>query len=85
MRLISRIVIVVGLLITVGANLATCYGLSTAVNGMRAAESNGIASVAWGMASAYSWCFVSLFGCFLLLVGLVIAAVARPPARAAAV
>ena len=82
MRVISRVLIVVGLLITVASNLATFYGLFTAVNGMRTAETNGIASVAWGMTSAYSWSFASLFGCFLLVVGLILAAF-RSPAKAA--
>ena len=84
MRVVSRVLIVVGLLITIAGNLATFYGVRAAVRGMMNAESAGIASVAWGMTSAYSWSAVSLLGCFLLIVGLVLAAV-RSPAKAAAV
>lgn len=80
MRVISRIVIVVGLLISIAGNIATYYSARTAVNGMLADLSNGIAPVSWGLTSTYAWCFVSLFGCLLLLVGLVLAAVARSPA-----
>lgn len=78
--MISRVLIVVGLLITVGGNLVTFNGVRNAVNGMMSAESNGIASVAWGMSSAYSWSLISLVGCFILVVGLVLAAF-KPSAR----
>ncbi len=77
MNVISKILIGVGLLITVAGNLATYYGVRTAVNGIRDAESSGIASVAWGMSSAYTYSLVSLIGCFLLIVGIALAALRR--------
>jgi len=83
-RMISRVLIVVGLLITVAGNLATFNGVHTAVNGMMNSAENGIASVATGMSSAYSWSLISLFGCFILIVGLVLAAL-KSSAKAAAV
>jgi uncharacterized membrane protein len=82
--MISRILTVAGLLITVLGNLATFNGVHTAVNGMMTAESSGIASVATGMSSAYSWSLISLVGCFILVVGLLLSAF-KPKARVAAV
>jgi hypothetical protein len=84
MRVASRVLIVVGLVINIAGSLATFYGVRTAVRGMMSAESAGIASVAWGMTSAYSWSAVGLLGCFILIVGLILAAI-RSPAKAAAV
>jgi hypothetical protein len=84
MRVASRVLIVLGLVINIAGSLATFYGVRTAVRGMMNAESSGIASVAWGMTSASSWSAVSLLGCFILIVGLILAAL-RSPAKAAAV
>ena len=84
MRVISRILIVLGLLVTVVCNLATFYGIRTAISGMIDAESAGIAGVARGMSYASYGSVVGLLGCFILIVGLVLAAVS-PPAKAAAV
>jgi hypothetical protein len=77
MNVISKFLIGVGLFITLAGNLATFYALHTAVNGMRNGESSGIALVAWGMSSGYSYSLVSLIGCFLLIVGIVLAALRR--------
>ena len=77
MRIISRILIILGLLITIAGNFATYYGIRTAVNGMLDSASNGIGIVAWGMDSAYFYSLVSLVGCFLLVIGLSLAALTR--------
>lgn len=82
--MISRILIVVGLLITFVCNLATFYGIRTAISGMMNAETSGIASVARGMSYASYGSVIGLLGCFVLIIGLVLAAVTSP-ARAAAV
>lgn len=74
MNMISKILTGVGLLITVGGNLATYYGIRTAVRGIEDSESSGIGAVAYGMSTAYSYSFVSLIGCILLIVGLALAA-----------
>lgn len=79
MNLISKVLIVVGLLITVASNLKTYYGIRTAVYGMQNSATEGIGSVAWGMSSAYSFSFIGLIGCFLLVVGLALSLVARSP------
>ena len=79
MNLFSKVLIIVGLLITVAGNVATYYGVRTAVYGMQHAASEGIASIAWGMSSAYSFSFVSLVGCFLLVVGLALSVLKRSP------
>lgn len=80
--MISRILIVVGVLVTVVCNLATFYGIRTAISGMMNAESAGIAPVARGMSYASYGSVVGLLGCFVLIVGLILAAVG-PPARSA--
>ena len=74
MRVISRILIAFGLLTTSAANFATYYGIRAAVNGMLDSASTGIGTVAWGMDSAYFYSVVSLLGCFLLIIGLTLAA-----------
>lgn len=80
--MISRILIVLGLLVNVACNLATFYGIRTAISGMMNAESAGIAGVARGMSYASYGCVVGLLGCFILIVGLILAAISSP-ARAA--
>jgi hypothetical protein len=70
MNLISKGLIVVGLLITVAANVTTYYRVRTAVYGTHESTAEGLASIAWAMSSAYSFSLVSLVGCFLLVVGL---------------
>ena len=79
MNLISKGLIVVGLLINVAGNLATYYGVRKAVYGMQNSATEGIGSVAWGMSTAYSFSFVSLVGCFLLIVGLALSLIKRSP------
>lgn len=74
MRIVSRILIVFGLLITVAANFATYYGIRTAVNGMLDSGATGIGTVAWGMDSAYFYSLIGLLGCFVLIIGLTLAA-----------
>jgi hypothetical protein len=84
LRVISRILIVVGVFVTVVCNLATFYGIRTAISGMMNAESAGIASVASGMSFASYGSVAGLLGCFVLIVGLILAAVS-PPAQSAVV
>lgn len=79
MNLISKVLIVVGLLINVAGNLATYYGVRKAVSGMQNSATEGIGSVAWGMSTAYSFSFVSLVGCLLLVVGLALSLIKRSP------
>ena len=79
MNLVSKVLIVVGLLITVAGNVATYYGVRTAVYGMQHSAEEGIGSIAWGMSSAYSFSFVSLIGCLLLVVGLALSVFRSSP------
>ena len=73
MKVISKILIAIGLFITVISNLATYYGLHTAVQGVKNSADEGIGAVARGMDSAYFWSFISLFGCLILVVDVVLA------------
>jgi hypothetical protein len=79
MSLISKVLIFVGLLVTVAGNVATYFGFRKAVYGMQNSAAEGIGSVAWGMSSAYSFSFISLVGCFLLVVGLALSVIKRSP------
>jgi hypothetical protein len=74
MRVISRILTVLGLLIAVLSNLLTVFGIRQAVNGTMTAESSGIGAVVSGTHSAFLWSHVGLAGCFILIVGLALAA-----------
>ena len=75
MKAISWILISIGFIITVLSNLAAFYGLRAAVNGMENSAEGGIGIVAWGMSFSYTSSFVSLFGCFILFVGITLAGV----------
>lgn len=77
MGIIAKILIIIGLLITIGSNFATYYGIRTAVNGMLDSAQSGIGVVAWGMDSAYFYSVVSLVGCFILVVGLGLGALTK--------
>ncbi|MBC8029889.1 MAG: hypothetical protein H7Z16_07245 [Pyrinomonadaceae bacterium] len=77
MNIISKILIAIGLFITVAGNFATYYGIRTAVNGMIDSAASGIGTIAWGMDSAYFYSVVSLVGCFILIVGLALAALSK--------
>lgn len=79
MNLISKVLIVVGLLITVVANAATFYGVRTAVYGTHHSSTEGLNAVAWAISSAYSFSLISLVGCFLIVVGLALSMFKRAP------
>ncbi|MET0622810.1 MAG: hypothetical protein ABW250_07520 [Pyrinomonadaceae bacterium] len=79
MNLISKALMVVGLLITVASNVATYYGVRTAVYGTHDSTAEGLASIAWALSSAYSFSLISLVGCFLVLVGLALSMLRRVP------
>ena len=74
MGAMSKILTVIGLLVTVAGNLMTFYGVRTAVNGMMNSETNGIGDVASGMTTAHSYSLIGLVGCFILIVGLALSA-----------
>lgn len=80
MRRLSRALILVGLFVAALGNLVTAFGLHKAMNGVMTQTAGGLADMAYGMHSAFRWVHVGLFGYFILVVGLVLAAV-RPPAR----
>jgi hypothetical protein len=79
MNLISKGLIVVGLLITVAANVTTFYRVRTAVYGTHDSTAEGLASVAWAISSAYSFSLISLVGCFFMVVGLALSTFRRVP------
>lgn len=70
---------VVGLLITVAANVTTHYRVRTAVHGTHHSSTEGLTAVAWAMSAAYSFSLISLVGCFLIAVGLALSMLGRVP------
>ena len=77
MGLISKLLTVVGLLVTVAGNLMTFYGVRTAVNAITNSETHGIGDIASGMTTANSYSLISLIGCFILVVGLALSATTK--------
>jgi hypothetical protein len=79
-RTLSRVLIIIGLFVAVTGNLVTAFGLHKAMNGVMTGQASGLADMAYGMHSAFRWVHVGIFGYFVLVVGLVLAAV-KPSAR----
>lgn len=77
MNMISKILIGIGLLTTVAGSLATRYGLNFFMRAMEESAEKGIGRVAEGVDMAFTYNTVSLVGCFLLIVGLALAALGR--------
>ena len=71
MKVVALIFIAIGFAITALSNLAVFYGLRTAMLGMQDSAASGIGEVAWGMNLSYICSFISLFGCFILFVGVI--------------
>lgn len=74
MSMISKIMVVVGLLATVVGNVMSYLGIRASINAIMAGESSGIAELARGLNSALTFSLVSLVGCLILIVGVVLAA-----------
>ena len=77
MQIVSRILIVIGLLITGAGALATRYAVNYFVNALEVSGAGGIGAVARGIEMTYTYNTVSLLGCLLLIVGLALAAFSR--------
>lgn len=74
MSMISKILVVVGLLATVVGNVMSFLGVRASINAIMSAESSGIAELANGLDSARTFSLVSLVGCLILIVGIILAA-----------
>jgi ABC-type antimicrobial peptide transport system permease subunit len=79
-RTLSRVLIIVGLFVAVVGNLVTAFGIHTAMDGVMTGTSGGLAEMANGMHSAFRWVHVGILGYFVLVAGLVLAAL-KPSAR----
>jgi len=77
MNVVSKILIGIGLLTTVAGSLATRYGLNFFLKAMEESAEQGIARIAEEVDMAFTANAVSLIGCFLLIVGLALAALSR--------
>ena len=74
MKMIPRVLIIIGLLTTVAGNLATRYGLNFFLKAMEESAERGMGRVAEGINMAFTYNAVSLVGCLLIIVGLAWAA-----------
>lgn len=77
MNAISKILMAIGLLVTVVGSLATRYSLNAYLRGMErsAEEGIGVAVSAFHMAFIYNT--VSIVGCLLLVAGVIVASLRR--------
>lgn len=83
LKIFAKLLIVLGLFMTLLASLIGFYGLFSAVRGIENADSTGIGVIAEGMSRAYFWGFVDLFGLAILVFGLLLALVASLMAKRA--
>ena len=74
MKMISQILIGIGLLTTLGGSLATRYGINTFITAL---EDSGIGAVARAIDTTSTYNTVSLLGCFILIVGLALSAFSK--------
>lgn len=72
MKIISTILIVIGFAISGICSLGIFYATYTGVSGIKTGETSGIASVAWGLSTAYLLSFANLFGFAILGIGVLL-------------
>ena len=77
MNTISKILIVIGLLLTVIGSLATRYSLNAYLRSMEGAAEGGIGEAASAFNMAFTYNTVSLVGCLLLISGVILASLRR--------
>ena len=76
MKIISSIIIGIGLVITLISSLVIFYATHTGVSGVTNSAERGIGDIAWGLSTAYYASFINLFGCAILVLGVLLALVA---------
>jgi hypothetical protein len=74
---ISKILIAVGLLVTVTGSLATRYSLNAYLRGMQRSAEEGIGGAVSAFNMAFTSNTVSIAGCLLLVGGVILASLRR--------
>jgi len=77
MKMVSKILLAVGLLLTVVGSLATRYSLNAYLRGMQRSAENGIGEAVAAFNMAFTYSTVSILGCLLLTSGVILAALTR--------
>ena len=77
MNVISKILIAVGLLVTVMGSLATRYSLNAYLRGIERSAEEGIGGAVSAFNMAFTYNTVSILGCLLLVSGVILASLKR--------
>lgn len=77
MNTISKILIAVGLLVTLMGSLATRYSLNAYLRGMERSAEEGIGTAVSAFQMAFTYNTVSIVGCLLLVSGVILASLRR--------
>ena len=77
MNTISKILIAIGLLVTVMGSLATRYSLNAYLRSMEGSAEGGIGAAASAFSMAFTYNTVSIVGCLLLISGVILASLRR--------
>lgn len=80
MNILSKIIVVLGLLVTGVGNVYTYITSQEIVYGIEHNATEGTGRLAWALSANHSWSLVGLVGCVILGVGLVLMLFARPRA-----
>lgn len=75
--MISKILIAVGLLVTVMGSLATRYSLNAYLRGIERSAEEGIGGAVSAFNMAFTYNTVSILGCLLLVSGVILASLKR--------
>jgi len=76
-NVISKILIAVGLLVTVMGSLATRYSLNAYLRGIERSAEEGIGGAVSAFNMAFTYNTVSILGCLLLVSGVILASLKR--------
>jgi uncharacterized membrane protein len=74
---ISKILIAIGLLVTIIGSLATRYSLNAYLRGMERSAEGGIGEAASAFEMTFAYNTVSIVGCLLLISGVILASLRR--------
>lgn len=75
--MISKILIAVGILVTVMGSLATRYSLNAYLRGMERSAEEGIGEAVSAFNMAFTYNTISIVGCLLLVSGVILASLRR--------
>jgi hypothetical protein len=76
-KTISKLLIAIGLLVTVMGSLATRYSLNAYLRGMERSAEVGIGEAVSAFNMAFTYNTITLLGCLLLVSGVILASLRR--------